>query len=271
MAFARPAATEAPGPAPMHVPTGLATHRNWGTGGHQPHWRGRELRRSELHHRERRSQFGQWAAAGRNENEVRLSPCVRYGRRRVDGRRRPHLDARVVQHQRSRGVVRRQVTRERRPFGLVAPVASELRLCRLQNTADKPVELRLAHAVAAAKRHVRRVGARRRRHRPQHARRRPAHQHAVDRKRQPGLGLAAAATPQQKGRLQRAVEVSRVHLRARQRGAPPQPQPRRRLAATLPRRLQRAESGTVLQPGCREHRVERRGVGHVAAPLPRRR
>eukprot|EP00964_Phaeocystis_antarctica_P094152 scaffold60904_cov70-Phaeocystis_antarctica.AAC.1 len=31
------------------------------------------------------------------------------------------------------------------------------------------------------------------------------------------------------------------------------------------------ECGTVLQPGGRERRVERRGVGHAAAPLPRRR
>eukprot|EP00964_Phaeocystis_antarctica_P041239 scaffold23584_cov75-Phaeocystis_antarctica.AAC.2 len=247
------------------VPAGLATHRCRGTGSHEPHWRGRELRRSELHHRERRSQPRQWAAAGRNENEVRLSPCVRRGRR-VDSRR-PHLDGSAVQHQRSRGAVRRQLIGERRPFGLVAPVASELRLCRLQNTADEPVELRLTHVVAA-KRHVRRVGARRRRHRPQHARRRPTHQHAVHRKRQPGLGLAAA-TPQQGGRLQRAVEVGRVHLRARQRDAPPQP--RRRLIAALPGRLQRVVRRAVLQPGRRERRVERRSVGHVAAPLPRRR
>eukprot|EP00964_Phaeocystis_antarctica_P018520 scaffold10232_cov75-Phaeocystis_antarctica.AAC.12 len=119
MAFARPAATEAPGPAPMQCRA---------TGGHEPHWRGRELRRSELHHRERRSQLRQWAAARRNENEVRLPLCVRRGCR-VDERRRPHLDGSTVQHQRSRGAVRRQSVGERRPFGLVAPVASELRLC----------------------------------------------------------------------------------------------------------------------------------------------
>eukprot|EP00964_Phaeocystis_antarctica_P019452 scaffold10733_cov72-Phaeocystis_antarctica.AAC.1 len=142
---------------------------------------------------------------------------------------------------------------------------------RAQYPCAEAVELRLAHIVAAAERHVCRVGARRHRHRPQHARRRPAHQHAVHRKRQPSLGLAAAATPQQSGRLQRAVEVGRVHLRARQRGTPPPQQPRRRLAAALPRCLQRAERGAVLQPGRRERRVERRGVGHVAAPLPRRR
>eukprot|EP00964_Phaeocystis_antarctica_P003618 scaffold1950_cov72-Phaeocystis_antarctica.AAC.5 len=259
-----PSETPQPG-----VPASLATHRCRSTGGHEPHWRGRELRRSELHHRERRSQPRQWAAAGRDENEVWLPHCVRYGRRRVDGRRRPQLDGSVVEHQGSRGAVRRQLIGERRPFGLVAPVTSGLRLCRLKNTADEPVEMRLAHAVAAAERHVCRVGARRRRHRPQHARRRSAHQHSVHRKRQPALGVAIAATPQKSGRLQRAVEVSRVHLCARQRGTPPQT--RRRLAAGLPRRLQRAERGAVLQPSCRERSVERRCVGHVAAPLPRRR
>eukprot|EP00964_Phaeocystis_antarctica_P018700 scaffold10323_cov78-Phaeocystis_antarctica.AAC.5 len=157
------------------------------------------------------------------------------------------------------------------PSSRMAPAPAKLppRASRAQHPCAEAVELGFAHAVVTAKRHVRRVGSRRRRHRPQHARRRPAHQHVVHRKRQPGLGLAAAATPQQGGRLQRAIKVGRVHLRARQRGAPPQL--RRRLAAALPRRLQRAERGAVLQPDRRERCVERRGVGHAAAPLPRRR
>eukprot|EP00964_Phaeocystis_antarctica_P040597 scaffold23206_cov82-Phaeocystis_antarctica.AAC.2 len=84
-----------------------------------------------------------------------------------------------------------------------------------------------------------------------------------------GPRISTPSTANGSLQLNRAVEVGRVHLRARQRGAPPQP--RRRLATALPRHLQHAERGAVLQPGGRERSVERRGVGHVAAPLPRRR
>eukprot|EP00964_Phaeocystis_antarctica_P028071 scaffold15817_cov70-Phaeocystis_antarctica.AAC.7 len=139
-----------------------------------------------------------------------------------------------------------------------------------QHPRAEPVELRHTHAAVTTKCHVRRNGARCRRHCPQHARRRPAHQHAVHRERHPGLGLAVSATPQQSGGGKRTVDVGRVNLRACQRDAPPQPQPHRRLAAALPRRLQREPSRTQLHTDRGERRVERRGVGHVAAPLPRR-
>eukprot|EP00964_Phaeocystis_antarctica_P029840 scaffold16824_cov81-Phaeocystis_antarctica.AAC.2 len=152
-----------------------------------------------------------------------------------------------------------------------AVLGSSLRRDRLENAEDEAIEVRVLRAVAASKRHVRRTGTRCRRHRPQHAHRRPAHQHAVNRKWQAKFLSIHRPASKQGSRLQRAVEVGRVHLHARQRGAPPQPQPRRRLAATLPRRLQCAERGAVLQPGRRERSVEPRGVGRAAAPLPRRR
>eukprot|EP00964_Phaeocystis_antarctica_P107067 scaffold71841_cov76-Phaeocystis_antarctica.AAC.1 len=85
----------------------------------------------------------------------------------------------------------------------------------------------------------------------------------------PRISTLSTANGRRSGRLQRVVEVSRVNLRARQRGAPPQPC--RRLAATLPSRLQQAERGAVFNPHSRERSVKRRGVGHVAAPLSHRR
>eukprot|EP00964_Phaeocystis_antarctica_P007298 scaffold3961_cov66-Phaeocystis_antarctica.AAC.5 len=261
MAFARPAATEAPGPAPMHVPASLDTHRYRGTRSHEPHWRGRELRRFELHHRERRSQCGQWAAAGRNENEVRLPPCVRHGHR---SRRRPHLDGSAVQHQGSRGAVRRQLVGERRPLGLVAPVTSGLRLSRLQNPCAKAVELHLAHAVAAAKRHVRRpqerASAKAERRTAAHGQRRRTSRHALQHRMRDRAATARLAPPHRRQAGRQRTRRAATQRLAHPQVEPPQLRVRRRQPVREPRRKHQ-------QP---RHRRGRLGVARVGLDADQR-